>query len=131
MRRNQLLLMLVLMLVALTATACAALFVPTRAEFGQEIPFASGRVVQYPDFALEYVGQHRVIPEHYPRGFLYYDFRISHGDRAQAVAWTDGTGVIEPADFTFGDGRYTLEVTDRNGLEPFTTGQIVVKRVAE
>ncbi len=93
--------------------------------------FAPGSAVQYPDFSLEYVGQHRVIPEQYPRGFLYYDFRVSHGDVMQDVAWTDGTGEIGPVDFTFDGAAYTLEVTDRNGMEPFTAGRVVVKKVQE
>ena len=125
------LLLLVLVSVLSLATGCAAFFVPAQADYGAEIPFAPGRAVQYPDFALEYVGQHRVIPEQYPRGFLYYDFRVNRDDLVQDVAWTDGTGEIGPVDFTFDGVAYTLEVTDRSGMEPFTAGQVVVRKATQ
>ena len=123
------LLLLVLVSMLLMATGCVAFFVPAQAEYGAEISFAPGRAVLYPDFTLDYIGQHRVVVDKYPRGFLFYDFRISRGDVTQDVAWTDGTGAIEPADFAFGGAPYTLEVTDRSGMEPFTMGRLVVQKV--
>jgi hypothetical protein len=113
----------------MAVTSCAGFLVPAQAAYGAEVAFAPGSAVQYPDFSLEYVGQHRVIPEQYPRGFLYYDFRITHGDLAQDVSWTDGTGEIGPVDFMFDGVAYTLEVTDRSGMEPFTAGRAVVEKL--
>jgi hypothetical protein len=125
------LLLLVLVSVLSLAAGCAAFFVPAQADYGEEIPFAPGRIVQYPDFALEYVGQHRVTSDVYPRGFLYYDFLVSRDGMVQDVAWTDGTGEIGPVNFTFDGVAYTLEVTDRDGMGPFTAGQVVVKEATQ
>jgi hypothetical protein len=125
------LLLLVLVAVLSLAAGCAAFFVPTQADYGAEIPFAPGRTVQYPDFALEYIGQHRVTSDAYPRGFLYYDFLVSRDGVVQDVAWTDGTGEIGPVDFTFDGAAYALEVTDRSGMEPFTAGRVVVKEATQ
>ena len=124
-------LLLVLVIVLALVTGCAGWLVPAQADYGQEIPFAVGRKVQYPDFALEYVGQHRVTSDVYPRGFLYYDFRVSRDGLVQDVAWTDGTGEIGPVDFVFDGAAYTLEVTERGGMEPFAAGRVVVKMVAQ
>jgi len=123
-------LLLVLTAVLLSVTACSSFLPPARAAYGQEIAFAAGRAVQYPDFALEYVGQHRVTPDVYPRGFLYYDFLVSRDGVVQDVAWTDGTGVIEPTDFVFDGVAYTLEITERN-LAPLAAGRVVVKKLNE
>lgn len=125
------LLMLVLISVLLLVTGCAAFFVPAQADYGEETPFAASRTVQYPEFALEYVGQHRVTSDVYPRGFLYYDFRASSDGMVQDVAWTDGTGEIGPIDFTFDGAAYTLEVTDRNGAGPFTAGRVVIEKAGK
>ena len=125
------LLLLVLVSVLSLATGCTAFFVPAQADYGEETPFAAGRTVQYPDFALEYVGQHRVTSDVYPRGFLYYDFLASHDGIVQDVAWTDGTGEIGPVDFTFDGAAYTLEVIDRDGMGPFTAGQVVVRKATQ
>ena len=47
------------------------------------------------------------------------------------MAWTDGTGEIGPVDFVFDGVAYTLEVTDRNGMEPFTAGQVVTEKAGK
>lgn len=124
------LLALVLTAMLVFVTGCAGLFVPAQAGYGEEIPFGPGHAVQYPDFALEYVGQHRVSSDVYPRGFHFYDFRVSRDGTTEDVSWTDGTGVIEPADFTFAGADYTLEITDRSGMEPFTLGRLIVEQAA-
>ena len=106
------LLLLVLVSGLSLAAGCAAFFVPAQADYGEEVAFAPGRAVQYPDFALEYVGQHRVTSDVYPRGFLYYDFLVSRDGMVQDVAWTDGTGEIGPVDFTFDGVAYTREMDE-------------------
>ncbi len=121
----------ILMLVLLGVTGCTGIFVPAQASYGEEIPFGPGHAVQYPDFALEYVGQHQVSSDVYPRGFHFYDFRVSRDGATQDVSWTDGTGVIEPADFTFAGVDYTLEITDRSGMGPFSIGRLVIEKVGE
>ena len=86
-----------------------------------------GGVLLYPDFTLKYVGQHRTQTPSYPRGFLYYDFQVKHGEQEQIVSWTSGTGVIGPVDFEFDGAPYTLELTRRDAFGPVDYVNLVVR----
>jgi len=70
-----------------------------KASYGTRVKYRSGEKIEFPDFTVEYVGERRKTVAVYPRGFLYYDFKVSKGKTENMVSWTTGTGVIDPTDF--------------------------------
>jgi len=43
------------------------------------VKYRLGEKIEFPDFTIQYVGEHRKTLPVYPRGFLYYDFKVSKG----------------------------------------------------
>lgn len=128
MQRSGWLVLIVLGLVSLWVAACSVVLAPAQAEYGQPIRYMTGHAMEFPDMTMTYVGQHRVYPPQYARGFLYHDFRATQGDLEQIVSWSDGTGLLGPIDFTFGDQPYTLEITQWDTLGPVEFGTMIVQR---
>jgi hypothetical protein len=46
------------------------------ASYGTRVKFRANQKIDFPDFRVEYLGERRKILPVYPRGFLYYDFKI-------------------------------------------------------
>jgi hypothetical protein len=128
MRLSRWLLVIALGVMALTLAACAVKLAPVNGEYGESIRYAPRRPITFPDFTLEYTGQHRVITPRYARGFLYHDFRLTQGAQTETVSWTDGTGVLGPIDFTFDGKPYTLEISQWDTIGPVEFGTVVVDR---
>jgi hypothetical protein len=81
-----------------------------KASYGTRVKYRAGQKIEFPDFAIEYVGERRQSVSVYPRGFLYYDFKVSKGKTEKMVSWTTGTGVIDPSDFEIDGKHYQLEL---------------------
>ena len=47
------------------------------ASYGARLKYRTGEKIEFPDFTTEYVGEGRKSLPVYPRGFLYYDFKVS------------------------------------------------------
>ena len=78
------------------------------ASYGTRVKYRAGQKIEFPDFTVEYVGERRKSLPVYPRGFLYYDFKVSRGKSEKVISWTTGTGIIDPTDFEFDGKRYHL-----------------------
>jgi len=82
---------------------------PSPAAYGDKRSCSKGQHLAFPDFTIEFVGTRRVTFPQYPRGFLYYDFNVSHGSQKQTISWTGGTGLIGPMEFQVNGKKYVLE----------------------
>jgi len=69
-----------------------------KASYGTRVKYATGKKIEFPDFTVQYVGEHRKSSPVCPRGFLYCDFKVSKGNTektffglqasASSVQWT-------------------------------------------
>ena len=97
-----------------------------KASYGTRVKYASGKKIEFPDFTIEYVGEHRTTTPVYPRGFLYYDFKVSKGKTEKTVSWTSGTGLIGPVQFEIGGKNYQLELRHSNKLGNLNDNELVI-----
>src|SRR5258708_949806 len=70
-----------------------------KAAYGTRVTYKAGQKIEFPDFTVEYLGERRKTLPVYPRGFLYYDFKITRRKTEKVISWTTGTGIIDPTDF--------------------------------
>jgi hypothetical protein len=47
-----------------------------KASYGTRVKYGAGKKIEFPDFTIEYIGERRTTSPVYPRGFLYYDFKV-------------------------------------------------------
>ena len=80
------------------------------------------------DLTIDYVGERRKSVPVYPRGFLYYDFKISKGKAEKLVSWTTGTGLIGPMDFEIDGKHYQLELRHSDKLGKLKENELVIWR---
>ena len=85
-----------------------------------------GQKIEFPDFTVEYLGERRKTLPVCPRGFLYYDFKVSRGKAEKVVSWTTGTGIIDPTDFEFDGKRYHLELRHSEKLGKLKDNELVI-----
>jgi hypothetical protein len=89
-------------------------------EYGKAVTFDKDRAVKYPDFEIVYTGETSKTST-FPNGnsftFKYQNFKVSKGRESKEIFWTSGTGVIEPANFEFGSGKFTLELRYTEGMK--------------
>jgi len=97
-----------------------------KASYGTRVKYQLGQKIEFPDFAIEYVGERRKSLPVYPRGFLYYDFKVSRGKADKVVSWTTGTGVIDPSDFDIGGKHYQLELRRSDKLGKLNDNELVI-----
>ena len=88
--------------------------------------YGSGKKIEFPDFMIEYVGERRQSSPTYPRGFLYYDFKVSGGKTKKIISWTAGTGDIGPVAFEVGGKRYQLELRHSDKLGKLNDNELVI-----
>src|SRR5207249_8895356 len=93
---------------------------------GTRVKYRLGEKIEFPDFTIQYVGEHRKTLPVYPRGFLYYDFKVSKGKTEKVVSWTTGTGVIDPTDFEIDGKHYQLELRHSDKLGKLKENDLVV-----
>ncbi len=95
--------------------------------YSQKIAYAENRDLKFPDFTLRYLGQRKVIPPQYPRGFVLYDFRVTDsGGKTQKIIWSSGTGLIDWTDFSAGEKKFGLELQASVTLGKLAPDELVV-----
>jgi hypothetical protein len=97
-----------------------------KAAYGTRVKYRPGQKIEFPDFAVVYVGERQKTVPVYPRPFVYYDFKVSKGKAEKMVSWTTGTGVIDPTDFEIGGKHYQLEVRHSNKLGKLNDNELVI-----
>jgi hypothetical protein len=96
------------------------------ASYGTRVKYRAGQKIEFPDFTVEYVGERRQSIPVYPRGFLYYDFKVSRGKSEKVISWTTGTGIIDPTDFELDGKRYYLELRRSEKLGKLNDNELVI-----
>ena len=116
----------VLLLIMMVACNPGSTQPPT---YGVKIQYAEGQPLNFPDVTLEFVGK-RESPgsSDYPRGMIFYDFKVHQGSRAQLVSWTAGTGDIGPTLFDLAGHRYALELAISDKLGSLEEDELVLWR---
>lgn len=98
------------------------------ADFGAKVSYKKDAPVPFGGFSLTFVGERRVALEKYPRGFLYYDFRVTSPQGTQTISWTSGTGEIGPLLFKVGNEGFQLELRHSDKLGKLKENEMVVSR---
>jgi hypothetical protein len=96
------------------------------ASYGVRVKYRPSQRIEFPDFTIEYVGERRKSVSVYPRGFLYYDFKITRERAEKVISWTTGTGIIDPTDFEFEGKRYHLELRRSEKLGKLKDNELVI-----
>jgi len=96
------------------------------ASYGTRVKYTAGQKIEFPDFTVEYLGERRKSLPVYPRGFLYYDFKLSKGKTEKVISWTTGTGIIDPTDFDFDGKQYHLELRRSEKLGKLNDNELVI-----
>jgi hypothetical protein len=97
-----------------------------QASYGVRVKYRSGQKIKYSDFTIEYVGEHRKSTPAYPRGFLYYDFKVRTANIEKVVSWSSGTGDIGPVGFEIGGKRFLLELRRSDKLGKLKENELVI-----
>ena len=127
MRNNSALIFLFSGLLAFAGPiSCGQAASEQKASYGTRVKYRAGQKIEFPDFAFEYVGERRKSLPVYPRGFLYYDFKVSKGPAEKMVSWSTGTGVIDPTDFEIGGKHYQLELRHSDKLGKLNDNELVI-----
>ncbi len=101
-------------------------------DYGRKANFAKGQKIAFPDFVLEYLGQHRQASPQYPRGFLFYDFVAKTANGSVPFSWTSGTGEIAPAAFSVTHTRsFALELKRSDKLGPLKENELVIWKIPQ
>jgi hypothetical protein len=96
------------------------------ASYGTRVKYCASQKIDFPDFTVEYLGERRKTLPVYPRGFLYYDFKITRRKAEKVVSWTTGTGIIDPTDFEFDGKPYHLELRRSEKLGKLKDNELVI-----
>jgi hypothetical protein len=114
-------------LLALAGTvSCGYAASEEKAAYGTRVKYRPGQKIEFPDFAVVYVGERQKTVPVYPRPFVYYDFKVSKGKAEKMVSWTTGTGVIDPTDFEIGGKHYQLELRHSDKLGKLQDNELVI-----
>jgi hypothetical protein len=97
-----------------------------KASYGTRVQYRPGEKIDFPDFTVEFVGERRKTVPVYPRGFLYYDFKVSKGKAEKVISWTTGTGIIDPTDLEFDGKSYHLELHRSEKLGKLKDNELVI-----
>jgi hypothetical protein len=96
------------------------------ASYGTRVKYRAGQKIEFPDFTVEYPGERRKSLPVYPRGFLYYDFKVSKGKSEKVISWTTGTGIIDATDFEIGGKNYQLELRHSDKLGKLKENELAI-----
>lgn len=95
--------------------------------YGAKVRYAQGQALAFPDLTLEFMGEREVdTSPQYPRGFIYYDFKVRQGDQEQTISWSAGTGDIGPTSFEVAGQSYLLELAMSDKLGPLAEDELVL-----
>ena len=97
-----------------------------KASYGARVKYRTGEKIEFPDFTIEYVGERRKSVSVYPRGFLYYDFKVRNANIEKAFSWSSGTGDIGPVDFEIGGKNYQLELRHSDQLGKLKDNELLI-----
>jgi hypothetical protein len=97
-----------------------------KVSYGTRVKYRLGQKIEFPDFAIEYVGERQKSVPVYPRPFIYYDFKVSKGKTEKMISWTTGTGVIDPTDFEIAGKHYQLELRRSDKLGKLEENELVI-----
>ena len=123
-KNSTLILLFIGLLVFLEPVSCG--HAEQNASYGTRVKYRAGQKIEFPDFTVEYLGERRKTLPVYPRGFLYYDFKITRGKIERVVSWTTGTGIIDPTDFEFDGKPYHLELRRSEKLGKLKDNELVI-----
>jgi hypothetical protein len=99
---------------------------PSVSAYGAKVSARESQPVQFPDITVEYMGKRREQSPQFPPGFLYFDYKIRHGEQEQLISWSSGTGDIGPVRFEMGDGAYLLERAFSDKLGRLNENELVI-----
>ena len=122
--RSSLILLFSALLVLLGPISCG--HAEQNASYGTRVKYRTGEKIEFPDFAVQYLGERRKTLPVYPRGFLYYDFKVSRGKSEKVISWTTGTGIIDPTDFEFDGKPYHLELRRSEKLGKLNDNELAI-----
>ncbi len=97
-----------------------------RLSYGTRVKYRAGQKIEFPDFTVEYVGERRQSTPAYPRGVLYYDFKVRTANIERVVSQSSGTGDIGPMDFEIGGKHYQLELRHSDKLGKLQDNELVM-----
>ncbi len=127
MRNNSTLILLVGWAFAFAGpVSCGHAASEEKASYGTKVKYRPGEKIEFPDFTVEYVGERRKTVPVYPRGFLYYDFKVSKGKTEKMVSWTTGTGFIDPTDFEIDGKHYQPELRRSDKLGKLKENELAI-----
>lgn len=126
MKSNSSFILLVSGLLAFAGLVSDGYAASEKASYGTRVKYAAGKKIEFRDFTIEYVKERRQSTPAYPRGFLYYDFKVSSGNTEKTVSWTAGTGDIGPVDFEIGGKHYRLELRRSDKLGKLSDNELVI-----
>ena len=95
-------------------------------EYSQRVKYKENQDVSFPDFTLRYIGQTKVIPPQYPRGFIVYNFQVENKKQVQKIRWSSGTGMIAPLDFTANGKAFQLELQAADKFGHLAPDELVI-----
>ena len=97
-----------------------------KASYGTRVKYWAGEKIEFRDFMIEYVGERRQSVSAYPRGFLYYDFKVRTANIEKVVSWSSGTGDIGPVEFEISGKHYQLELRHSDKLGKLQDNELVI-----
>lgn len=84
-----------------------------KCEYNRVTDFEQGRVYDFPDFKLEFIGE-RTEKKDTPGGsisFRYSDFSVTGKNETKKLSWSSGTGDIAPLLFEIDGVKFELELS--------------------
>jgi hypothetical protein len=108
------------------AVSCGHAASEQKASYGTRVKYRLDQKIEFPDFTIQYVGERRKDTPAYPRGFLYYDFKVRTPRIEKIVSWSSGTGDIGPAELEIGGKRFLLELRRSDKLGKLNENELVI-----
>jgi hypothetical protein len=110
------------------AVSCGHAASEQNASYGSRVKYGPGQKIEFPDFTIQYVGERRKETPAYPKGFLYYDFKVRTPSIEKIVSWSSGTGDIGPVEFEIGGKRFLLELRRSDKLGKLNENELVISK---
>jgi len=115
------------LVVLIAMTGCHRASPQAPPAYGVKVRYALNQPLAFPDLSLEFIGERKVdTAPQFPRGFVYYDFKVRQGDQEQIISWSEGTGDIGPTSIQIGGQRYLLERVMSDTLGPLAEDELVL-----
>ncbi len=83
-------------------------------EYNTVIEYEKGKVLNYPDFNLEFIEERtekKDLPNSGSLTYRFFDFKISNEKESKIINWNYGIGDIAPIDFEFDGNKYQIEMS--------------------